>query len=188
MAANKKKKPVAKSKPKAKAKQIKTVKAKAAKPEAKMKAAPKKLAPKKVAPQKAASKSKATQKNTQKALQKSSQTKTIAKPASAKNKLNFSEIFTPLDDRILVDAIPVETQTAGGIFIPEMAQEKQSRGIVVAVGPGKRNKKSKLRPLDVQMGDQVLYTKYAGTTIEVLGKEVLILREEEVIAIFNNRS
>jgi len=94
-------------------------------------------------------------------------------------------VFSPLDDRILVDVSPSETKSAGGLIIVESAQEKQSRGVVVAVGPGRRNKKAVLRPLDVQLGDLVIYAQYAGTPIEVLGKEVLILREDEVLAIVN---
>ncbi len=175
----------------------------------KVKAAPKKAAPKKTAPKKAALKKKASpkaaakkspaKKVTPKKLKKNKVTaKVAAAPKkssakttapkfvqSAKANSNFAKVFSPLDDRILVDTIPSETMTAGGLIIPDSAQEKQSRGIVVAVGPGRRNKKAMLRPLDVQLGDEVIYTKFSGTAIEILGKEVLILREEDVLGILN---
>ena len=182
MAVSKKKKVATKvkgkTKPKVQAKAQVKAKPTAKKPQAKMKAAAKKAAPPKSAQKKTPPK-----KTAQKASVK---TAAPVKAISSKSKsLNYSQVFSPLDDRILVDAIPAETKTSGGLFIPDMAQEKQSRGIVVAVGPGKRNKKAKLRPLDVQMGDQIIYAKYAGTSIEVLGKEVLILREDEVLGILN---
>ncbi len=99
--------------------------------------------------------------------------------------LAFAKVFNPLDDRILVDVLPAETKTAGGLYIPDSGQEKPERGIVVAVGPGKRNKKAQLRPLDVKIGDEIIFAKYAGTAIQILGKEVFILREDEVLGIVN---
>ena len=203
MAANKMKKATTKAK-------TKKSKVKAApKKAAPKKATPKKATPKKATPKKAAPKKKATpkaavkktpaKKVTSKNLKKNrvtakvavAPTKNSAKTTaskfvhSTKANSNFAKVFSPLDDRILVDTIPSETVTAGGLIIPDSAQEKQSRGIVVAVGPGRRNKKAMLRPLDVQLGDEVIYTKFSGTAIEILGKEVLILREEDVLGILN---
>ncbi len=99
--------------------------------------------------------------------------------------VSYAKFFNPLDDRIVVDILPAPTKTAGGLFIPDSGQEKPERGVVVAVGPGKRNKKAQLRPLDVKIGDEVIFAKYAGTAIEILGKEVFILREDEVLGIVN---
>lgn len=181
MAVSKKKKVAPKAKPKMKAQPKAKLKAKAkaaSKPKVKAKAPSPKVKAKSFAPQ-----SKTKKPVPQKVV---SQTKAKkSSPAAGSKKQNFSHVFTPLDDRILVDVLPPETKTAGGLFIPDMAQNRQNRGVVVAVGPGRRNKKAKLRPMDVQMGDQIIYAEYAGTAIEVLGKEVLILREDEVIAIVN---
>ena len=116
---------------------------------------------------------------------KASAQKTIVKAAGKIPMAAYAKVFAPLDDRILVDVLAAPTQTAGGLFIPDSGQEKPESGIVVAVGPGKRNKKAQLRPLDVKIGDEILFAKYAGTAIEILGKEVFILREDEVLAIVN---
>lgn len=85
---------------------------------------------------------------------------------------------TPLADRVLVEAAPAEEKTAFGIIIPDTAKEKPQRGVVVAVGPGKKDE-----PLTVKVGDTVLYGKYAGTEITVEGHEYLIMRESDIFAI-----
>lgn len=84
----------------------------------------------------------------------------------------------PLADRVLVEAAPAESTTAGGIIIPDTAKEKPQRGTVVAVGNGKKDE-----PMTVKVGDAVLYGKYAGTEITVEGKEYLIMRESDIFAI-----
>lgn len=84
----------------------------------------------------------------------------------------------PLADRVLVEAAEAETKTAGGIIIPDTAKEKPMRGKVVAVGTGKKDE-----PITVKAGDTVLYGKYAGTEIQIDGKEYLIMRESDIYAI-----
>jgi chaperonin GroES len=84
----------------------------------------------------------------------------------------------PLQDRVLVEAAPAEEKTSGGIIIPDTAKEKPQRGTVVAVGNGKKDE-----PMTVKVGDKVLYGKYAGTEINVDGKEYLIMRESDIFAI-----
>lgn len=86
--------------------------------------------------------------------------------------------ITPLADRVLVEPAEAETKTASGIIIPDNAKEKPQRGVVVAVGKGKKDE-----PMTVKEGDTVLYGKYAGTEITVDGKEYLIMRESDIFAI-----
>ncbi len=89
----------------------------------------------------------------------------------------------PLGGRIVVEPIEVEDVTAGGILLPETAKEKPQKGTILSVGPGERDDKGKYIPMDVKVGDVVLYNKYAGTEIKVDGKKIIILRENEVLAI-----
>lgn len=89
----------------------------------------------------------------------------------------------PLQDRIIVKRVEEETKTAGGIFIPETAKEKPQRGQVVAVGNGKKTEDGKVLPLDVKVGDTVLFGKYAGTEIKVDGDELLMMREDDILAV-----
>ena len=84
----------------------------------------------------------------------------------------------PLADRVLVEAAAAEEKTAGGIIIPDTAQEKPQRGKVIAVGTGKKDE-----PMTVKVGDTVLYGKYAGTELNVEGKDYLIMRESDIFAI-----
>ena len=84
----------------------------------------------------------------------------------------------PLADRVLVEPAVAEEKTAGGIIIPDTAKEKPQRGVVVAVGPGKKDE-----PLTVKVNDQVLYTKYAGTELTLEGNDYLIMRESDIVAI-----
>lgn len=84
----------------------------------------------------------------------------------------------PLADRVIVEAAAAEEKTAGGIIIPDTAKEKPQRGKVVAVGNGKKDE-----PLTVKVGDEVLYGKYAGTEINVAGKDYLIMRESDIFAV-----
>lgn len=86
----------------------------------------------------------------------------------------------PLADRVLVEAAAAEEKTSGGIIIPDTAKEKPQRGKVVAVGGGKKDE-----PLTVKVGDQILYGKYAGTEISHDGKDFLIMRESDILAIID---
>ncbi|MCW5935771.1 MAG: co-chaperone GroES [Fimbriimonadaceae bacterium] len=89
----------------------------------------------------------------------------------------------PLHDRIVVEAAPKEETTAGGIILPDTAKEKPLRGTVIAVGPGKRMDSGTLAPMDVSAGDTVLYGKYSGTEVTVEGKDYIILRADDVLAV-----
>jgi chaperonin GroES len=89
----------------------------------------------------------------------------------------------PLQDRILVKRVEEETKTAGGLFIPETAKEKPQRGEIVAAGNGKKTDEGKVLPLDVKVGDKVLFGKYSGTEIKVDGEEYLIMREDDILAV-----
>lgn len=88
----------------------------------------------------------------------------------------------PLDDRIVIKQVEAEETTAGGIVLPDAAQEKSQRGEVIAVGPGRLLDNGERCPLSVAVGDEVLFGKYGGTDIEVDGVEVKILRESDILA------
>ena len=88
----------------------------------------------------------------------------------------------PLDDRVVVRVTEAETTTAGGIVLPDAAQEKPQRGEVIAVGPGRLLESGERAELSVAVGDHVLYGKYGGTDIEVDGEEVMVLRESDILA------
>ena len=88
----------------------------------------------------------------------------------------------PLDDRVVVEQMAAEETTAGGIVLPDAAQEKPQRGTVVAVGPGKLLESGERGELSVGVGDEVIYGKYGGTEIEVEGQDVKILRESDILA------
>jgi chaperonin GroES len=90
----------------------------------------------------------------------------------------------PLHDRVVVKRMEEETTTAGGIVLPGSAQEKPSRGEVISVGNGKINENGDVRPLDVKAGDQVLFGKYTGTEIKIDGEELLVMREDEIMGVF----
>ncbi len=94
--------------------------------------------------------------------------------------------FRPLNDRVLLKRIESETKTAGGLFIPDSAKEKPQEALVVAVGAGKTLDNGKLKALDVKEGDRVFFRKYAGNDITLEGVEHVILREDEILAIFEN--
>jgi chaperonin GroES len=89
----------------------------------------------------------------------------------------------PLQDRIIVKRVDGEETTKGGIIIPDSAKEKPQEGKVIAVGKGKVNEDGKLHPLDVKKGDKVLFSKYAGTEINIEGVEHLIIREDDVLGV-----
>lgn len=89
----------------------------------------------------------------------------------------------PLHDRVLVERIEEEQKTAGGIIIPDSAKEKPVQGKVLAVGPGSRDEAGKLVPLDVKTGDKVIFAKWAGTEVKVDNKEVLVMKESDIIGV-----
>ena len=90
----------------------------------------------------------------------------------------------PLADRVIVEPMEEEEVTASGIILPETAKEKPQKGTLVAVGPGRRDEQGKVIPMDVKVGDVVLYAKYAGTEVKLDGgRKVLVLRESDILAI-----
>ena len=91
--------------------------------------------------------------------------------------------FKPLHDRLLLEPLSAETKTKAGIIIPDTAQEKPQQGKVVAVGAGKRLEDGRLIPMDVKVGDKVLYGKYSGTEVTIDNEQLLILRESDVLAV-----
>ena len=91
--------------------------------------------------------------------------------------------FRPLHDRVLVRRVEAEEKTAGGIIIPDTAKEKPQEGEVVSVGTGARGEDGKLVPMGVAVGDRVLFGKYSGQTVKVEGDELLVMREEDIMAV-----
>jgi chaperonin GroES len=91
----------------------------------------------------------------------------------------------PLNDRVLVKRLESEEKTAGGLFIPDAAKEKPSKGEVIACGPGKLNEKGERAAMCVKPGDVVLFAKYAGTEIKVNGVDHIIMREDDILAILD---
>jgi chaperonin GroES len=89
----------------------------------------------------------------------------------------------PLNDRIIVKRLEEERKTASGIVIPDTAAEKPDQGEVVAVGNGKKTETGKVIPLDVKVGDKVLFGKYSGQTVKIKGEELLVIREEDVMGV-----
>jgi chaperonin GroES len=89
----------------------------------------------------------------------------------------------PLHDRIIVERIEEETMTASGIIIPDSAKEKPQEGTVIAVGKGKVTEDGKVLPLDVKVGDKILFGKYSGTDIKIEGNEYLMMREDDVLGV-----
>ena len=88
----------------------------------------------------------------------------------------------PLHDRVIIKRLDNETKTASGIVIPDNAAEKPDQGEVLAVGAGKRDEAGKTIPMEVKVGDRVLFGKYAGQTVKVDGNELLVMREEDIMA------
>ncbi|MBX7231273.1 MAG: co-chaperone GroES [Bdellovibrionales bacterium] len=93
--------------------------------------------------------------------------------------------MTPLDDRLALSLKKIELRTPGGLFIPATATitEGLKQGEVIAVGSGHKDKKGKIRPMDVKIGDQVLYSNYAGSTITFMEQEIIILRESDILGV-----
>lgn len=168
MAKKKVSKAAKKSKPAAKAPKKKSVKAKGPK---KSVSKPKSAA--KTAPKKAQGKKAKTALLNPKAI-------FASKPKSAKT---ISVDFSPLRDFVLIERSPEIERTAGGLYIPSTAAEKPMLGRVLSVGPGAVDKKGRKRPLDVKVGDQVLFGKYAGTEIQIDGASFLVLRENDILGV-----
>jgi chaperonin GroES len=89
----------------------------------------------------------------------------------------------PLHDRIIVERVEEENKTAGGLIIPDTAKEKPQQGRVIAVGKGKKTEDGKVIPMDVKVGDKILFGKYSGTEIKVEGKEYLMMREDDILGV-----
>ena len=89
----------------------------------------------------------------------------------------------PLGGRVIVEPIEQEEMTAGGIILPETAKEKPQEGKILAAGPGDRDEDGECIPMEVQVGDKVLYAKYSGTEVKLDGKKLLILRESDILAV-----
>ena len=93
--------------------------------------------------------------------------------------------FRPLHDRILVRRIEADEKTAGGIIIPDTAKEKPQEGEVIAVGPGARNEAGQLQPLDLKVGDRILFGKWSGTEIKLDGEDLIIMKESDVMGVID---
>ncbi len=91
--------------------------------------------------------------------------------------------FRPLHDRVVVRRLEEDDRSAGGIIIPETAKEKPMQGEVLAVGPGERNEKGKVTPLDVKAGDRILFGKWSGTEVKMDGEELLIMKESDIMGV-----
>ena len=91
--------------------------------------------------------------------------------------------FRPLHDRVLIKVLDSEAKTAGGIIIPDTAKEKPQEGEVVAVGPGGKTEEGKLLPMDVKVGDIVLFGKWSGTEVKIDGKEYSIMKESDIMGV-----
>jgi chaperonin GroES len=115
----------------------------------------------------------------------------IAFPLILSNKPNLEELepmkIRPLHDRVIVKRLDEERTSPGGIVIPDTATEKPIQGKVIAVGKGKILEDGKVRPLDVKVGDKILFGKYSGTEVKVDGDEYLVMREEDVMAIIEGK-
>jgi chaperonin GroES len=94
--------------------------------------------------------------------------------------------FRPLHDRIVVKRIDAEDKTAGGIIIPDTAKEKPSQGEVVAVGPGGRDEAGNLIPIDLKVGDRVLFGKWSGTEVKLNGQDLLIMKESDIMGVLTD--
>jgi chaperonin GroES len=94
----------------------------------------------------------------------------------------------PLQDRVIVKRLEEERKTASGIVIPDTAAEKPDQGEVIAVGPGKALDDGSVRKLDVKVGDRVLFGKYSGTTVELHGEELLVMREEDIMGVIEDEA
>ena len=95
--------------------------------------------------------------------------------------------FRPLHDRVLVRRVEENEKTPGGIIIPDAAKEKPQEGEIIAAGPGVRNDDGKLTPLDVRVGDRILFGKWSGTDVKIDGEDLIILKESDILGIVEVR-
>ena len=95
--------------------------------------------------------------------------------------------FRPLHDRVVIRRLEQEEKTAGGIIIPDTAKEKPQEGEVVAVGPGARDEKGVIQPLDLKAGDRVLFGKWSGTEVKIDGEELMIMKESDVMGVIEGK-
>jgi chaperonin GroES len=93
--------------------------------------------------------------------------------------------FRPLHDRVVVNRVDAEAKSAGGIIIPDTAKEKPSQGEVIAIGPGGRDEAGKLIPIDLKVGDRVLFGKWSGTEVTIDGVELLIMKESDIMGVLD---
>ena len=91
--------------------------------------------------------------------------------------------FRPLHDRVVIERIDAESKTAGGIIIPDTAKEKPQQGKVIAVGPGGRDESGKLIPIDVKVGNRILFGKWSGTEVKVDGEDLIIMKESDILGV-----
>jgi len=110
-------------------------------------------------------------------------TTAISSKATTTRKQEDSMKFRPLHDRVVVKRIEAEEKTTGGIIIPHSAKEKPSQGEITAVGPGGRDESGKLLPIDLKVGDRVLFGKWSGTEIKLDGQELLIMKESDIMGV-----
>ncbi len=96
--------------------------------------------------------------------------------------------FRPLHDRVVVKRSDAETKSAGGIIIPDTAKEKPSEGEIIAVGPGGRDESGKLIPIDLKVGDRILFGKWSGTEVKIDGEELLIMKESDVMGVIEGQA
>ena len=96
--------------------------------------------------------------------------------------------FRPLHDRVLVRRVEENAKTPGGIIIPDTAKEKPQEGEIIAAGPGVRNDEGRLTPLDVKVGDRILFGKWSGTDVTIDGEELLIMKESDVLGVIETRA
>ena len=96
--------------------------------------------------------------------------------------------FRPLHDRVVVRRVESEARTAGGIIIPDTVKEKPQEGEVIAVGPGGRDESGKLIPIDLKVGDRILFGKWSGTEVKIDGEELLIMKESDVMGIIEGKA
>ncbi|MCS3569528.1 co-chaperonin GroES (HSP10) [Bradyrhizobium elkanii] len=110
-------------------------------------------------------------------------TTAISSKATTTRKQEDSMKFRPLHDRVVVKRIEAEDKTAGGIIIPDTAKEKPSQGEITAVGPGGRDESGRLIPIDLKVGDRVLFGKWSGTEVKLDGQELLIMKESDIMGV-----
>jgi chaperonin GroES len=119
------------------------------------------------------------------AFQSAFETDPICEASRQKGNVMAKTKFRPLHDRVVVKRIDAEEKTKGGIIIPDSAKEKPSQGEVTAVGPGGRDESGKLIPIDIKVGDRVLFGKWSGTEVKLDGEELLIMKESDIMGVLS---